>query len=68
LCSIHVDINPGDRKNECNGLLKPIAIETNSKKGYVVVYQCEKCKMTHKNKVADDDNFDTILKVMNGTY
>ena len=32
LCSVHVDITPGDRKNECKGLLKPICLETNRKK------------------------------------
>lgn len=28
LSSKHVDINPGDRKCTCNGILKPIAIES----------------------------------------
>ena len=27
LCSKHVDIMPGDRKNTCLGLLEPIGIE-----------------------------------------
>ena len=27
LYSKHVDINPGNRSNECKGLLKPIGIE-----------------------------------------
>ena len=39
----HVDINPGDRMETCHGLLRPIAIENNPKKGYVIVYRCEKC-------------------------
>jgi hypothetical protein len=68
LCSLHVDKNPGDRKNECKGLLVPVQIETSSKKGTVIVYQCNKCGMFHKNKAAQDDNFETILSVANGTY
>ena len=35
LYSKHVDINPGDREETCHGLLEPIDIEINSKKGYV---------------------------------
>lgn len=27
LYSIHIDINPGDRQNKCQGLLKPVGIE-----------------------------------------
>ena len=27
LSSKHVDINPGDRENKCQGLMKPVAIE-----------------------------------------
>ena len=68
LCSIHIDINPGDRLNTCLGTLIPIDIETNSKKGYIIKYKCNKCGQFHNNKAAVDDNFQTILKVMNKTY
>jgi len=64
LYSLHVDINPGDRKNDCGGLLQPIMIEQNSKKGYVIVYRCLKCGEIHKNKMAEDDNFNTVLNIM----
>ena len=36
LCSLHVDINPGDRANTCKGLLVPISIEQSNKKGYII--------------------------------
>ncbi len=65
LCSLHV---PGDRQNACGGLLVPIEVSQNSKKGYIITYKCQKCGKTHNNKSADDDNFSTILKVMNKTY
>lgn len=64
LYSLHVDLSPGDRMNDCNGLLKPVNIENNSKKGYVIVYKCEKCGKLHKNKAASDDDFKEILKIM----
>lgn len=63
LHSIHVDIIPGDRANECRGLLVPIAVENNPKKGYVIVYRCSKCGEEKRNKSADDDNFNAILSV-----
>ena len=68
LCSIHVDINPGDRANSCLGTLIPIDIETSNKKGYIIKYRCQKCGIEHNNKSADDDNFKTLLTVMNKTY
>ena len=61
LHSKHVDINPGDRAEDCHGILEPISLETNSKKGYVIVFRCKKCGAIRKNKVAEDDNMDRII-------
>lgn len=63
LCSKHVDILPGDREENCKGLLKPIQVELDSKKGYVIVYKCTKCGKIRRNKAADDDNMDLIIKL-----
>lgn len=62
LCSIHVDIFPGDRKCECKGILEPIGIEKN-KKGMQIVYKCNKCSEIKKNIIADDDNMDKIIEL-----
>ena len=62
LYSKHVDILPGDRKNNCRGLLKPIGIEK-YKDTYKIIYQCEKCKQIHKNIMASDDNIDLIIEL-----
>lgn len=62
LYSKHVDINPGDRENNCKGLLRPIDIE-NFKNSYKIIYKCEKCSEMHKNIVAIDDNFDEIINL-----
>ena len=64
LYSKHVDINPGDRNNSCQGLMKPIGIEK-FKDSYKIIYQCEKCHEIHKNKVANDDNMDLIIELSN---
>lgn len=63
LYSKHVDKMPGDRQEDCHGLLKPIGIEMNSKKGYVIVYKCEKCGAIRKNVSARDDNMNLIIKL-----
>lgn len=68
LCSIHIDINPGDRLNNCLGILKPVDLEFTQNKGYVIVYKCSKCGKLHKNKVSKDDDKKVILKVSNKTY
>jgi len=62
LYSKHVDINPGDRLNECKGLLKPIDIEK-FKDTYKIIYKCEKCGELHKNIMAIDDDFDLIIEL-----
>lgn len=64
LYSKHVDINPGDRDESCHGLLEPIDIEINSKKGYVIVFKCKKCGQIRKNKVAEDDNMELVYKIV----
>ena len=63
LHSLHVDVNPGDRAEECKGLLEPIGIEINNKKGYVIIFKCKKCGAIRKNKAAKDDNMDLIIKL-----
>lgn len=62
LYSKHVDINPGDRANNCKGLLKPIDIEK-FKDTYKIIYKCEKCGENHKNIIATDDNMDEIIRI-----
>lgn len=64
LYSKHVDINPGDRKNNCKGLLKPIGIEK-FRDTYKILYKCEKCGQLHKNIMAKDDNMNKIIEISN---
>lgn len=52
LCSLHVDVNPGDRASDCGGLLVPVLVEPDSKKGFVIVHKCKKCGDTRRNKAA----------------
>ena len=63
LCSLHVDILPGDRANTCKAIQRPIAVEQSAKKGYVIVYKCDKCGAITRNKSAEDDDFEQLLKI-----
>lgn len=57
LHSKHVDGNiPGDRSSSCHGLMDPINVEHNEKKGEVIVFRCTKCGKEHRNKIAPDDS------------
>ena len=61
--SKHVDINPGDRKNPCLGMMKPIRLE--SKKGqFAVIHRCQKCGAEKPNKLGKLDDLVEILKVI----
>lgn len=62
LYSKHLDIFPGDRLNNCKGLLKPIGIEK-YKDTYKIIYKCQKCGEIHKNIMANDDNYDKIIEL-----
>ena len=52
LWSLHLDENPGDRAAECGGQMRPIRVETDPRKGFIIVHRCEKCGATVRNKAA----------------
>ena len=63
LCSIHIDNMPGDRANECHGILRPVQVLLDNKKGgYVIEYKCERCGEERRNKAADDDDMNLLIK------
>lgn len=62
LFSKHVDRDgPGDRLSLCLGLLEPISIDQDGKKGLMIQYHCVKCQKVSRNRAASDDN---ILQFM----
>jgi rubrerythrin len=63
LWSKHVDINPGDRKSECQGMMEPIGVEVKGDE-YTIYYRCRKCGYNHRVKSTPEDNFDEILKLI----
>jgi rubrerythrin len=57
----HVDIFPGDRLEECQGLMEPVAILQKKGKEFLE-YQCQKCGYTIVNKVAAEDSREALLE------
>ena len=56
LYSKHVDSDvPGDRAASCQGLMRSIGVEQDSKMGFVIIHKCETCGIERKNKAAPDD-------------
>lgn len=72
LCSLHVDVNPGDRANECGGILRPIQVLPDARRGYVIVHRCERCGAVVRNRAAHEaktqpDDVELLIKLTAGT-
>lgn len=68
LYSKHIDLWPGDRKNKCLGLLKPIGATISGKKGIIIHYICKKCGEKVRSKAAlkssiQPDNQDLLIEL-----
>jgi len=64
LCSKHVDINPGDRKCECKGMMTPVGLE--NKDGiFYIVHKCKRCDFERRNKASKGDNFQKLIEISN---
>ena len=40
-----------------------MSVEPSAKKGYVIVYKCNKCGEIKRNKSAADDDFNVMLNI-----
>ena len=61
LCSLHLDVNPGDRASQCGGVMRPVSAEPDSKKGFIITHKCDKCGKVGRNKSASDDDTDLLI-------
>ncbi len=72
LSSIHIDVLPGDRKNECLGTLVPVQTLPDAKKGFIIVYKCEKCGETVRCRAALQgdmpDDTDLLIRLTNTEF
>ena len=68
LCSLHVDVNPGDRASDCGGIMDPISVETDAKKGFIIIHKCRKCGAIRRNRAANEakvqpDNITLLIRL-----
>lgn len=61
LWSRHVDINSGDGKASCKGMMKPVWIDVKHGE-YIIVHRCTMCGQENRNAMAPEDNLDEVLK------
>jgi len=60
LWSKHVDIEPGDRRANCYGMMKPFDLEIVANK-YVITHKCEICGKRKKNKISKFDEYEAVV-------
>ncbi len=66
LSSLHVDLEfPGDRASDCGWEMRAIGLESHSKKWWMIVHECIKCRAKNRNIVASDDKIDKLYSKMN---
>lgn len=66
LWSKHVDVNPGDRRADCGGTMRPVKVEVLSGGDeYKITHRCLRCGHTKRNKTAPNDNFEVLLTIRN---
>lgn len=62
LWSKHVDIEPGDRAEECGGMMEPVRVEGTAGK-FRLVHRCVCCTKEHRNNMADNDNVNAAILI-----
>ncbi|MBN1325883.1 RNHCP domain-containing protein [Candidatus Falkowbacteria bacterium] len=62
LYSKHVDINPGDRKSVCHGLMEPISVELKGDQK-IIHYKCLMCGFEHQVKALESDNKEKLIEL-----
>jgi DNA-directed RNA polymerase subunit RPC12/RpoP len=68
LWSKHVDRVPGDRAESCCGLMPPVGVESDAKRGWMIVLRCLRCGFTRRSRAAladprQPDDFEAMLAV-----
>ena len=63
LYSKHVDNNPGDRLNDCGGLMKPIGAFLR-KQEWLLRQECQKCGEVRVIRAREEDSKEALEKVI----
>lgn len=62
LCSLHVDIVPGDRAATCRGILAPVGAELRAGR-WVIRYRCRLCGHEQNNRAHPEDDHATLARI-----
>jgi len=62
LWSKHVDVNPGDRQEDCEGQMEPVDIYLKNR-NWIIVHQCDICGEKKQNRVMPEDDFDEVIRL-----
>ena len=63
LSSLHLDVNPGDRAADCGGIMDPISAEPDARRGFILTHKCQVCGAIRRNKAADDDDRNKLIRL-----
>lgn len=55
-CSLHLDIEPGDRQADCGCTMEPIAVWVRKNGEWAIIHHCRICGELSSNRIAADDN------------
>ena len=62
LWSKHVDVQPGDRAEQCGGLMEPVVVAGKSHE-YRLLHHCLQCGAEKWNRAATGDDFEVLLQI-----
>lgn len=65
LWSMHVDIDPGDRAEQCRGEMQPVRVEVKGGR-YTLVHRCARCGVERRVKSSPEDSFEALLSIARG--
>lgn len=63
LCSLHVDIKPGDRAADCNGIMEPIGVWVRKNGEWAIIHRCVRCGQIGSNRIAADDYSTKLISI-----
>ncbi len=63
LWSKHVDIFPGDRLEDCGGMMEPVDVESKKGSRFVLVHKCVKCGEVARVGMSKEDNMELAIKI-----
>ncbi len=55
LTSVHVDRVPGDRSEDCGGLMDAVGLAGSPTAGWTILFRCRRCGAERPNRAAEDD-------------